>query len=215
MLDPLADSLADKDRGPVLLVQPFEARCQIHAVAQCGIIHALRRTHISHHGIPEMNAKANGERRQSLGFELSIERVARRLGRKGGATGPLDMIGLQMGSVPKHHHRIADELVHSPALGKKRFRQRGEMARGLAHQTVGVGRFGNAGKIRDVGKQDGDLLPDSAKLGGDRAVNDSLDDIFRDKASEGPDAALGDRHRPAEFVNLRDTGCDRHIIGRR
>jgi hypothetical protein len=162
-----------------------------------------------------MNAKANCERRQSLGFELSIERLARRLGRKGGATGSLDMIELQMRCVPKHHHRVPDELIDSPALGKKRFRQRGEMARRLVHQTVGVGRFGNARKIRDVGKQDGDLSPHSAKLGGDRAVNDPLDDISRDKASEGPDTALGDRHRPAEFVNLRDMRRDRRIIGRR
>jgi hypothetical protein len=40
-------------------------------------------------------AEANCERPQSLGFELSIERLARRLGRKGGATGSLDMIELQ------------------------------------------------------------------------------------------------------------------------
>src|ERR1700736_3207977 len=104
MLDPVADSFADEDRGPVFLVQPFKASRQIHAVAQCGIIHPLRRTHISDHGIPEMNAKANGERRQSLGFELSIERVARCLGRKGGATRPLDMIELRMGSGPKNQH---------------------------------------------------------------------------------------------------------------
>ena len=97
----------------------------------------------------------------------------------------------------------------------KRLGQRGEMARDLVHQTVGIGRFGNACKIRDVGKQDGHLLPGSAKLGGNGAVDDSLDDVLRDKASEGPDAALGDRHRSAEFMNLRDTGCDRHIIGRR
>src|ERR1700730_1969506 len=131
MLYPLADSLADEDRGPVLLVQPFEASCQIHAIAQCGIIHALGRAHISHHGIAEMNADANGERLQSFGFKLSIQRIARRLSRKGGPTGPLDMIELQMGSVPKNHHRIPNELVYSPALGEKRFRQSGEMARRL------------------------------------------------------------------------------------
>jgi hypothetical protein len=37
------------------------------------------------------------------------------------------------------------------------------MARRLAHQTVGFDRFGNARKICDVGKQDGDLLSRSAK----------------------------------------------------
>jgi hypothetical protein len=215
MLDPLVDSLADEDRGPILLVQPFEACCQIHAIAQYRVIHALRRTHISHYGIAEMDAKANTERPQPLGFELSIERVARRLGRKGGATGALDMIELQMGGVPKYHHRVSDELVHSPALDEKRFRQRGEMARGLVHQTVGVGGFGNAGKILNIGKQDRDLLPYSTKLGRDGTIDDPPDDILRNKAGEGPDGALGERHGIAEFVNLGDTGCDRCIIRRR
>src|SRR6516165_2027650 len=133
MLGSLADRLAYEDRGPVLLVQSVKASCQIHAVAEHRIIHALRRTHIAHDRLAEMNAEANGERRQSLGVELIVERLARRLGRKGGATGPLDMIGLGMGSVPEHHHRVPDELVDSSALGKKRLRQSGEMARGLTH----------------------------------------------------------------------------------
>ena len=89
------------------------------------------------------------------------------------------------------------------------------MARRLAHQTVGFGYFSNARKICDVGKQDGDLLSRAAKLGGDRAVNDPLDDVSGDKASEGLDAPVGDRYRPAEFVNLRDMRRDQRIIGRR
>src|SRR5262249_58042502 len=119
MLGPLANSRADEDRGSVLLVQPFEASCEIHPFAQRGIIHSLRRPHIRHHGIPDMNAKANDEREKPLGFKLSVERIACRLSRKGGTTSTFDMIALQMGSVPKHHHRIPDELVHSPALSKK------------------------------------------------------------------------------------------------
>src|SRR5215472_13941778 len=150
MLDPLAHRLADEDRSSVLLVQSFEASRQVHAVPERRVIHALGRTHISHHGISEMNAETNGEWRQSLGFKSSIECVARRLGRKRGATGPLDMIELGMGSVPKHHHRISDELVDGSALSKKRFRQRGEMARCLVHQTIGFGRFRYARKIGDV-----------------------------------------------------------------
>src|SRR6516162_11073163 len=91
-LDPLADSLADEDLGPVFLVQPFEASCEIHAVAEHCIIHAILRAHIAHDRIAEMYAEANDERRQSLGFELTVERFARRLGRKGGATSSLHMI---------------------------------------------------------------------------------------------------------------------------
>ena len=37
------------------------------------------------------------------------------------------MIVLQMGSVPKHHHRIPDEFVNSPTFREKRLRQCGEM----------------------------------------------------------------------------------------
>ena len=76
------------------------------------------------------------------------------------------MIGLQVGSVPKNHRGIPDELVDCPALSMKRLSQCSEMARDLVHQTVGIGRFGNPREIRDVGKQDGDLPPDAAKLGG-------------------------------------------------
>ncbi len=68
-----------------------------------------------------MDAKANGEGLQSLRFELRIERIARGLGRKGGAAGALDMVALRAGSVPKYHDRIADELVDRTTLGEKGF----------------------------------------------------------------------------------------------
>ena len=63
------------------------------------------------------------KRRQSLGVKLWIEGFACRLGRKGGTTGPLDMIGLRMGSIPEHHHRISDVFVHGAALGEKCLRE--------------------------------------------------------------------------------------------
>ena len=82
MRDPVVHSIANKDRRPIRLVEPFEASSKIHAVAQYRIIHAFGRAHISHHGIPEMDANASDERGQPLGFKLSIERVARRLGQR-------------------------------------------------------------------------------------------------------------------------------------
>jgi hypothetical protein len=77
-----------------------------------------------------------------------------------------------VGGVPKNHRGIPDELVDGPALSMKRRGQRGEMARDLMHQTVGIGCLGNACKIRDVGKQDGDLPPGTAELDGDGANPD-------------------------------------------
>jgi len=46
-----------------------------------------------------MNAETDGERRQALGFELTIERFARRLGEKGPPTCSFDIVGLQMGRI--------------------------------------------------------------------------------------------------------------------
>src|SRR5215471_265175 len=97
---PLPYRFADEDRGPVLLVQTLKASRQVHAVPECCIIHTFRRPHFSYHRLSGMNAKANGEWRQSFGLELGIKGVARRFGGKGGATGPLDVIGLRMGRVP-------------------------------------------------------------------------------------------------------------------
>jgi len=42
-----------------------------------------------------------------------------------------------------------------------------------------------------------------------------LDDLSGKLTGRGIPDALGDRHRPAEFVNLRDMRRDRRIIGRR
>jgi hypothetical protein len=97
ILDPVADSLADEDRSPVFRVQSFEARGQVHAIAEQRVIHVIRPTHIAHDCIAEMNAETDGERRQALGFELTIERFARRLSEKGPATGSFEMVGLQTG----------------------------------------------------------------------------------------------------------------------
>ena len=68
------------------------------------------------------------------------------------------MVGLRVRRVPEHHHRIADELVDRPTLGKKRIGQRGKISGRLLHEDVGVGEFGNGRKSLDVGEDDGDFL---------------------------------------------------------
>ena len=88
------------------------------------------------------------------------------------------------------------------------------MAGCLTHQQVWVRGLGNAGEIADIGKKDRDLLPNPAKFGRDRAIDDPLHDIRRDKVRERPNRVLGNCHCSAEFVNLRNMGCHWHIIGR-
>ena len=109
----------------------------------------------------------------TLGFKLRVELVACRFACKDRPTSPLDVVGLRIGRVPEHHHRVANELVDRPAFGEKRLRQRGEIARSLVHESVGVGGLGDRRKIPDVGENDGDLLPYSAKFSGYRIVYDS------------------------------------------
>src|SRR5215469_11396114 len=73
---PHAYRFADEDRGPVLLVQTLKASRQVQAVPECCKIHTFHRTHVSHHRLSGMNAKANGEWRQSFGLEWAL-RAAR------------------------------------------------------------------------------------------------------------------------------------------
>ena len=54
------------------------------------------------------------------------------------------MVLLQAGGIPEHHDGIADELIDSPAFGDECLRQGSKMARGLAHQNVGIGCFSDA-----------------------------------------------------------------------
>ena len=97
--------------------------------------------------------------------------------REDGAASPRDMVGLWIGRIPEHHHRVADELVHRPAFGKESICQRREIARCLMHECIGVRGFGDRRKIPDVCENDGDLLSDPTKLGGDGIINDPSDDL--------------------------------------
>ena len=94
VLNPQIDIFADEDCGPKLLVQAFEARCQIHRIAKRRVVHAFRRSEIADDGLPNMNAKPREERLQSLGLELSVELFARRFARKRCPASPLDMVRL-------------------------------------------------------------------------------------------------------------------------
>ena len=64
MLNPHIDILAHKDCGPILLVQAFQARRQVHGVAERRVVHAFRRTEIADHGLADMNAETRVERLQ-------------------------------------------------------------------------------------------------------------------------------------------------------
>ena len=61
VLRPQIYPLTYEDNGPKLLVQTFEARSQIHGIAQGRVVHAFGRPEIANHGIPDMNAKPREE----------------------------------------------------------------------------------------------------------------------------------------------------------
>ena len=68
----------------------------------------------------------------------------------------------------------------------------------------GSAELGDGRKIPDVGENDGNLLSDTAKLGGDGIIDDPLDDLLGDKMRERPYGALREIHCTAEFVNFLD-----------
>ena len=70
------------------------------------------------------------------------------------------------------------------------------------HQSVRVGEFCDGPGVPDVGENDGNLLSNSAELGGDGIINDPLDDLLGDKVRERPNGALREFHCTAEFVNF-------------
>ena len=58
MLNPQVDAFTHKDSGAKLLVQTFEARGQIHRIAESRVVHALGRAEVADDGFPDMNATA-------------------------------------------------------------------------------------------------------------------------------------------------------------
>ena len=161
-MNPQTDIFAHKDSGPKLLVQAFEARCQIHRVAKGRVVHALNRPKVTDHGLPDMNAKSREEWLQTLSLKLGVELFARQSAHKSCPASSLDMVRLWIGCVPEDHHSVADELVDCSAFGEESLRQHGEIARRLVHESVGVGGLGDRRKIPDVGEKDGNLFSDSA-----------------------------------------------------
>ena len=79
MPSPQIDIFAHKDRGPKLLVQAFEARCQVDRVAKSRVVHALRRPKVADDGLPDMNAEPREERLQTLSLKLGVELFTRQL----------------------------------------------------------------------------------------------------------------------------------------
>ena len=119
MLSPQVDAFTHKDSGPELLVQTFEARCQIHRIAESRIVHALGRAEVADDGFPDMNAEPREEWFQALSFKLSVELFARQSARKSCPAGSLDVIRLWIGCVPEHHHGVTNELVDRSAFGEE------------------------------------------------------------------------------------------------
>jgi hypothetical protein len=124
------------------------------------------------------------------------------------------MVRLWIGCVPEHHHRVAYELVHGSAFGQESLRQRGEIARCLTHEYVGISGLGNGRKIPNVGEHDRNLFSSAAKLSGDRVIDHSPDDLLGNEVRERPDGALREIDGAAKFVNFLDVGGDRRRVGR-
>src|SRR6202007_2830875 len=144
------NAFTHKDNSPKLLVQTFEARCEIHRIPESRVAHALGRAEVADHCIPDMNAKPREEWLQTLSFELGVELFASRSGRNSRPAGSLNMVGLWIGRVPEHHHGVTNELVDCSAFGEERFCKHRKIAGHLVHESVGGGGPGGGRKIPDL-----------------------------------------------------------------
>ena len=126
VVNPQKDILAHKNDGPKPLVQAFEARRQIHRIAQGRVVHALRRPDVADHGLPDMNAKPREEWLQTLSLKLAVELFARKSASKSCPASSLDVVGLRIGCVPEHHHGVTNELIDCSAFGEESLCQHGE-----------------------------------------------------------------------------------------
>jgi hypothetical protein len=164
-------------------------------VAERRIVHALGRSDIADDGFADMNPEPREEGRQAFGFEFGVQSLAGGLGAKRRPAGVRDMVRLWIGGVPEHHDRVADDLVDRAALGEERFRQRGEIPRGLPHQHIGIGRLRDRGKSLDVGKDQRNLLFDAAERGRDGIVDDPADDLVGNESRERRYRSLREEQR--------------------
>src|SRR5262249_52493964 len=58
----LADRVADQDRGPIFLVQPFEPGGEVHRRAEYRVVHPLRGADIADNDVADMYSDADDKR---------------------------------------------------------------------------------------------------------------------------------------------------------
>ena len=144
--------------GAVLLVEPFQARGEVHRIAHGGVAVAQLRAHVadgSHTGVePDADVEIWLVLRPPLLPELGDP--AHHLER--GTTGSDGMAGLDEWRAPEGHHRVADIFVERARVVEHDLGHIGEILIEQKGQLLRVELLGDAGEAADIAKHDGDFV---------------------------------------------------------
>src|SRR6266446_1691023 len=103
----------DQDVRAVIFIQPFQARGEIHGVAEGGVAVAERGAHVADAGHAGVQPNANVEMRLAFGFPFLLHLADALHHFQYGITGSGRVAGFFKGRAPEGHHRVADVLVES------------------------------------------------------------------------------------------------------
>ncbi len=98
-------------------------------------------------------------------FELVVQRVQRRMHLVGGANGPRCVVLVHLGGSERGNDRIADELLHRPAVALDGDAHRLVVARHQAAERFGVETLSERRRPHDIGEHDRDGAARSSVAG--------------------------------------------------
>src|SRR5882762_2172549 len=140
----------DQDVRAVIFIQPFQARGEIHGVAESGVAVTERRAHVADAGHAGVQADADVEMRLAFGFPFLLH-VADALHHfQSCMAGSGRVAGFFEGRAPESHDGVADVLVESAVVLEDEAGHVREVLVEKKGQVLGVEFFGYGGKAADV-----------------------------------------------------------------
>jgi hypothetical protein len=146
------------------LFTPFQARGEVHAVADGGVVEAVGRAQVADHRRARVHADAHADLRQPLRPQLLAQlrdvllHLARRPQRMRRLLRVLDR------RAEHGHHGVADEAVHGAVVALHDGGGAGEVQVEDLRDVLGLHLLGERRESLEVGEEHGDLAPLAAEL---------------------------------------------------
>ncbi len=171
------------DTDPEVAGEAFEARRQIHRVADYRVIEALLAAEIADHGFAGADADA--------GFDFGEARIrfSQRIERPGHRQRALERFARRIlereRRAPKRHDAVAHQFIDHAAALQDELDHRGHVGVEERDQRDRVGAFRARGKIENIREQDGQVAALAAELEPGGIVHHRGDDVRMQVMLEG------------------------------